>query len=57
METKELIKQAREKGITIKSLAEMTDINARTLYNYSCGYRNLSNMNFAVFYTNNSLRS
>ncbi|SDB69824.1 helix-turn-helix transcriptional regulator [Butyrivibrio sp. INlla16] len=42
METKELIKQAREKGITIKSLAEMTDINARTLYNYSCGYRNLS---------------
>lgn len=42
METKELIKKAREKGITIKSLAEMTDINAKTLYNFSCGFRNLS---------------
>jgi len=42
METKELIKLAREKGITIKALAEMTNIKVRTLYNYSCGYRNLS---------------
>lgn len=42
METKEMIKEARVKGITIKNLADMTDINVKTLYNYSCGYRNIS---------------
>ena len=42
METKEMIKEARVKGITIKNLADMTGINVKTLYNYSCGYRNIS---------------
>ena len=42
METKEMIRLAREKGITIKALAEITNIKVKTLYNYNCGRSNLS---------------
>ena len=42
MDTRELIKLARTKGITIKALSDMTNISVKTLYNYNCGSRNLS---------------
>ncbi len=42
MDTRELVKQAREKGITIKALADITNINLKTLYNWNCGRSNLS---------------
>ena len=42
MNTREMIKLARDKGITIKSLSDITDINLKTLYNYNCGRSNLS---------------
>lgn len=42
MDTRELIKLARTKGITIKALSDMTDISVKTLYNFNCGSRNLS---------------
>ena len=42
MDTRELIKLARTKGITIKALSDMTNISVKTLYNYNCGCRNLS---------------
>ena len=42
MDTRELIKLARSRGITIKALSEMTNISVRTLYNFNCGSRNLS---------------
>jgi hypothetical protein len=42
METKEMIALAKTKGITIKKLSEITQINLKTLYNYNCGFSNLS---------------
>ena len=42
MDTRELIKLARTRGITIKALSDMTNISVKTLYNYNCGSRNLS---------------
>ena len=42
MDTRELIKLARSRGITIKALSDMTDISVKTLYNFNCGSRNLS---------------
>ena len=42
MTTKEMIKEARERGITIKQLAEITNIKVKTIYNYNCGRTNLS---------------
>lgn len=40
--THNLMTKAKEKGITIKYLSQLTDININTLYNYSSGKRNLS---------------
>lgn len=42
LSTKDLIKLAKGKGISIKDLSAMADINTRTLYNFNCGSRNLS---------------
>lgn len=42
MDTREMIRQARDKGITIKTLSEITNIKLKTLYNYNCGRSNLS---------------
>ena len=42
METRQKLKEARKKGITIKYLALLSNIKANTLYQYNCGYRNLS---------------
>lgn len=42
MDTRDLIKLARTKGITIKALSDMTNISVKTLYNFNCGNRNLS---------------
>lgn len=42
MTTKELIRLARDKGITIKTISELTEINVNTLYNFSCGSKDLS---------------
>ena len=42
MTTKEMIIKAREKGFTIKTIANITNINLSTLYNYNCGRNNLS---------------
>ena len=32
METREMIRQAREKGVTIKAISDITNINLKTLY-------------------------
>ena len=37
MNTRELIAIAKTKGITIKDLSKITDINISTLYHYNCG--------------------
>lgn len=42
METREMIRIAREKGITIKAISDITNINLKTLYNWNCGRNNLS---------------
>lgn len=42
MNTRDLIKLARDKGLTIKTISELTDINVRTLYSFNCGCRELS---------------
>lgn len=42
METREMIRQAREKGVTIKAISDITNINLKTLYNWNCGRNNLS---------------
>ena len=42
LSTKDLIKLAKTKGISIKLLSKLTNISANTLYNFNCGYRNLS---------------
>lgn len=40
--TKDLIKLVKGKGISIKDLSTIADINVKTLYNFNCGYSNLS---------------
>lgn len=40
--TREKLIQAKEKGITLKMIAQITDINVSTLYSYNCGKSNLS---------------
>ena len=42
METKTLIIKAREKGITIKLISELTGIKLHTLYQYNSGLQGLS---------------
>lgn len=37
-----MLLQAKKQGITIKYLAQLSDINISTLYNFSCGKRKLS---------------
>jgi len=37
-----MIRIAREKGITIKAISDITNINLKTLYNWNCGRNNLS---------------
>ncbi len=48
-ETRELLKQAKNQGITIKSLSKMTGISVNTLYRVSCG-RNLSKEKKEIVY-------
>lgn len=37
MNTRELIAIAKTKGITIKDISNITEINISTLYHYNCG--------------------
>lgn len=42
MTLKEKIILAKQKGVSIKLLSELSNIKVNTLYAYSCGQRNLS---------------
>ena len=42
MNTIEMIKEAKKKGITVNMISNITNINARTIYNYCSGNRNIS---------------
>ena len=39
MNTRELIAIAKTRGITIKELSKLTEINISTLYHFNCGTR------------------
>lgn len=41
MLTRERLRKARERGITLKMIALATEINLHTIYAYSCGRINL----------------
>lgn len=42
METKAMIIRAKEKGISIKLISEITGINKSTLYQWNSGRQNIS---------------
>ena len=42
MNTKQMIDKARALGISVKMISEISNINIKTLYNYTCGRSKLS---------------
>lgn len=42
MDLRKKLKEVKKKGISLKLIASLTNINVNTIYNFSSGKRNLS---------------